>query len=370
MAIIEPEFMELTTGLDVQAFWAENKLCEDFTTDKPRCAAMFAPDDHWLFEFLEIPSTLHYYQEKAYRDEIHRQANLVTQEYVGLTYFDEDTWEHNPKRIENLFDCEFAYHESGTPWLMPVSSDPEEFANILDEAERTKMESWALPDEFLKEWDQRRASGKTLPLLGDGSRGPATIMTSVLEIETVFYWIYDHPDLMLRFRDILAEKMVEFNLVLRDFSGNQKPGWWITDDNCALFNPKLYEKFCVPVLDNVLEALAPQGSLRYQHSDSSMGHLLDYQQALGINVVNYGPEINAALIREKMPKAMILGHLPPFLLSNGRPDEIKQRIVEDFQKAGATGGLTVAPAGSLTGGTGVGRMRWMMQVVQDFCRYD
>lgn len=232
------------------------------------------------------------------------------------------------------------------------------------------MESWALPDEFLKEWDQRRASGKTLPLLGDGSRGPATIMTSVLEIETVFYWIYDHPDLMLRFRDILAEKMVEFNLVLRDFSGNQKPGWWITDDNCALFNPKLYEKFCVPVLDNVLEALAPQGSLRYQHSDSSMGHLLDYQQALGINVVNYGPEINAALIREKMPKAMILGHLPPFLLSNGRPDEIKQRIVEDFQKAGATGGLTVAPAGSLTGGTGVGRMRWMMQVVQDFCRYD
>jgi hypothetical protein len=157
---------------------------------------------------------------------------------------------------------------------------------------------------------------------------------------------------------------------LREFSGNNQPGWWITDDNCALFNRRLYARYCLPVLEKVLYAMAPGDAHRYQHSDSSMGHLLDFQSALGIRRVNYGPEVNTALIREKMPQAMIDGHIPPFLLRDGRPDGIKARILDDFKKAGQTGGLTITTAGSLAAGTGVGRMRWMMQVVQDHCRYD
>jgi hypothetical protein len=71
-----------------------------------------------------------------------------------------------------------------------------------------------------------------------------------------------------------------------------------------------------------------------------------------------------------MPEAMIDGHIPPFLLRNGSPREIKARILDDFEKAGQNGGLTITTAGSLAAGTGVGRMRWVMQVVQDHCRYD
>ena len=207
-------------------------------------------------------------------------------------------------------------------------------------------------------------------MLGTGSRGPATIMTSVLDAQTLFFWIYDHPELIRRFRDILASKMVELNTILREFSGNTQPGWWITDDNSALFNRKLYSQYCVPVLETVLEALAPGDAYRYQHSDSAMGHLLDFQYNLGIRGVNYGPEVDAALIRAKMPDAMIHGQLPPLLLRNGSPQEIEKRIRDDFRKAGETGGLTVTTAGSLAAGTGVGRMRWMMQVVQEHCRYD
>jgi uroporphyrinogen decarboxylase len=370
MAIIEPEFMELTDQLDVQAFWEENQLCGDFSTQKPRCAADFSPDDHWLFEFMGIPSTLRYYQDKAYRDDLHRQVNVVTQKYIGKTFFEEDTWEHSPKRIENLFGCEFEYREGGTPWLVPATADPVEFSQILERAARTDMKNWAFPADFLAEWEARQSAGKMMPLLGTGSRGPATIMTSVLSVETVFFWCNDHSDLMTRFRDLLAEKIVELNTLLRGFSGNTQPGWWITDDNCALFNRKLYEQYCVPVLMHVLSAMAPGAAPRYQHSDSAMGHLLDFQYALGIRKVNYGPTVDAALIREKMPEAMIDGNIPPFLLRNGGPEAIKARIVDDFQKAGQTGGLTTTTAGSLAAGTGVGRMRWMMQVVQEHCRYD
>ena len=367
--IIEPEFMELTTGLDLQAFWEENEGCLDFSTRKPRCAVSFSPDDHWLFEFLAVPSTLRYYQDKAYRDAVHKMVNAVTNQYIGRSFFSEDTWEHSPKRIENLFGCEFEYHEGGTPWFVPVTDDPEEFSKILDQAEGTDLESWAFPDAFLEEWETRQAAGQEMPRLGDGSRGPATIMTSILDVERVFFWIYDHPELMRRFRDILADKMVELNLALREFSHNTTPGWWITDDNCALFNRKLYAEYCVPVLERVLDALAPGDARRYQHSDSAMGHLLETQYDLGIRDVNYGPEVDVGLIREMMPDALINGHIPPFLLRDGSPGEIRDRIVDDFQRAGQTGGLIVTTAGSLAAGTGVGRMRWMMQVVQDHCRY-
>jgi uroporphyrinogen decarboxylase len=370
MPIIEPEFMDLTSQLNPQAFWEENQLCEAFTTQKPRCAAAFSPDDHWLLEFMNIPSTLRYYQDKAYRDNLHRQVNAVTQEYVGTTFFEENSWEYSPKRIENLFGCEFIYHEGGTPWFVPVTADPDAFSQVLDVAAGTDLKTWAFPEEFLVEWETRQAAGEKMPLLGTGSRGPATIMTSVLNAETVFYWFFDYPDLMARFRDLLAEKMVELNTLLRQFSGNTQPGWWITDDNSALFNRKLYAKYCVPVLEKVLDALAPGSAPRYQHSDSAMGHLLDFQYTLGIRRVNYGPEVDTSLIRQKMPGAMIDGHIPPFLLRNGSPEEIKARILDDFEKAGQTGGLTITTAGSLAAGTGVGRMRWVMQVVQDNCRYD
>lgn len=369
MPIIELEFIELTRDLDVEAFWAENARCFQFSTHKPRCPVSFAPDDHWIFEFMDVPSTVRYYHDKAYRDDLHRSVNRVTQAHVGQTYFEEDTFAHSPKRIENLFGCEFTYHEGSTPWLTPVTDDANEFARVLDQAEEIDLESWALPDEYREEWAARTAAGWPLPKLGTGSRGPATIMTSVLSPDIFFYWTVDHPALLRRFRDILAEKMVAVNRVLRTFSGNDADGWWITDDNSALFSPRLYAEYCVPVLVRVLDAMAPGESVRYQHSDSAMGHLLDYQVALGINEVNYGPELDAGYIRDRMPQAWIRGQMPPFLLRNGSPSEIEARVVDDFRKAGARGGLELTTAGSLAAGTGVGRMRWFMQVVQERCRY-
>ena len=374
MAIIEPEFMERTADLDVKAFWKEDAHCQAFTTDKPRCALSFAPDDHWMFEFVDVPSTLRYYQDKSYRDALHRQVNEITGTYVGRAFFDEDTWQHQPRRIENLFGCEFEYREGSTPWLVPVTTDPQEFAAILAQAEHTDLRTWAFPDEFLAEWERRQVAGKPLPRLGTGSRGPATIMTSVIDPRVLFLWMYDEPALVARFRDVLAAKMIELGRVLRAFSGNTRPQWWITDDNSALFSPRLYREYCFPVLRQLLDAMAPLEAgpqvQRYQHSDSAMGHLLDQQYELGIRVVNYGPEIDVAQIRKIMPEAYILGHVPPFLLRNGSPGGIRQRVMDDFAKAGATGGLELATAGSLAAGTGVGRMRWLMQVVQEECRYD
>jgi len=186
MPIIEPDFMELTSTLDVADFWKENQKCTIFTTDKPRCALSFSPDDHWVFGFESISSTIRYYRDKTYRDDLHRRVNENTAEYVGKTFFSEDTWETVPKRIENLFQCEFTYREGGTPWLVPATDSPEEFVEILDEAEKTDLRTWAIPADYRAEWDKRKNAGQKMPALGTGSRGPATIATSVIGPNQLF----------------------------------------------------------------------------------------------------------------------------------------------------------------------------------------
>ncbi len=95
---------------------------------------------------------MRYYFDKPYRDDLHRAVNRITLAYVGKAFFDEDTFAHDPKRIENLFGCEFTYHEGSTPWLTPVTEDPDEFARALDRAVETDLETWALPDAFRQEW--------------------------------------------------------------------------------------------------------------------------------------------------------------------------------------------------------------------------
>jgi uroporphyrinogen decarboxylase len=101
-----------------------------------------------------------------------------------------------------------------------------------------------------------------------------------------------------------------------------------------------------------------------------MAHLLDYQRGLGITKVNYGPEVDPGEIRRRMPDAYILGQMPPFLLRNGSPDEIREKVLYDFNASGESGGIEITTAGSIAAGTGVGRMRWLMKLAQDECRYD
>ncbi|MBN8525789.1 MAG: hypothetical protein J0M02_10680 [Planctomycetes bacterium] len=417
MALIETEFMDLSRDLDPEAFWAENGLCHRIGEDKPRCAlAGVGSDDHWLFEFLAVPSTLRYYRDKAWRDGLHRQANDLMWQHLRARPYDEDSWEHQPKRIENLFGCEFAYHEGGTPWFVPVTADPGEFARILDRAEAIDIESWCLPDAYLAEWERRRTNGQRMPHLGTGSRGPATVITSVLDPQVALLWCIDEPELMDRFTRILTQGYLRLNRRLRAFSCDQQErapsggdgiesaqpmpsrirsgsdgseprqspgvgpqgrrgkapeaGWWITDDNSCLFNPRQYRRFCMPVLRTVMDEFAPlPDGHRYQHSDSAMAHHLDAQRELGIASVNYGPEIDPRIIRARMPEAVINGHMPPFLLRNGSPEAIRARVRADFTAVGAGGRLNIATAGSIPAGTGIGRLRWLMRCVELETRY-
>jgi len=177
--------------------------------------------------------------------------------------------------------------------------------------------------------------------------------------------------MMERFHRLLGKAIVERDGVLREFSGSTATGFGFLDDNCCLLSPALYERFCLPVLDTVFRAFSPgPGDRRFQHSDSAMGHLMPLLRRVGLNGANFGPEVAIEHIRRELPDAIIHGQIPPFLLMRGSREEIEQCVKHDFEVAGRTGQLIVTTAGSVSCGTSIERLQWLMEIVDEHTRYD
>ncbi|MEZ4834456.1 MAG: hypothetical protein R2873_21115 [Caldilineaceae bacterium] len=87
----------------------------------------------------------------------------MTQEYVGRAFFDADTFEHSPKRIENLFGSEFLYLENSTPWLSHVTEDPDEFARVLDRLKRPTLRPGRCPPPTWKSGKAQSSSASLSP---------------------------------------------------------------------------------------------------------------------------------------------------------------------------------------------------------------
>ncbi len=180
----------------------------------------------------------------------------------------------------------------------------------------------------------------------------------------------DHPALLQRFSDILAEKMVAFNRILRDFSGHDEAGWWITDDNSALFSPRLYATYCAPVLAVVLDDLAPGDAWRYQHSDSAMGHLHRPAACAGYS----RRELRSGGGRRHHPRAVCrtpgyAGRCRLSCCATAARRRSKRAWPRILPRQVQAAGLELTTAGSLAAGTGVGRMRWFMLAAQARARY-
>lgn len=360
--------------LDVKAFWKENEAClRPFSTDKPRVPLSFWLDDHFILEEMSLPSTVRYFSDFAYRREINKLCNDKVEKVLGKRFYsEEETEAPSPVRFEVIMGAKWRITEGGTPWLDSEVEGIENVKKLIGRAAKLDMKKEAFPVGWQESKERyEKLSGKKLRLGGDGSRGPATMATSILGTINTCMFIMDEPDVMKEFFSILADKLVEYHRVLMaDTSNDRDGGYSLADDNCYLFPPDAYLKFCAPVLERLFKEFAPlPRHARFQHSDSDMGHLMAILNDLGVNGVNFGPKLHPAEIRKAMPKAVINGQIPPFTLRNGTPEDIINTVRRDIEAAGGDGGLVECPAGSVTGGTPLENLKVYMWAVQTYGRY-
>jgi uroporphyrinogen decarboxylase len=276
-------------------------------------------------------------------------------------------------RIEEVMGSRRLLVEGGTPWLERGCDGIEELRTKLDEIER-----WSDRDLREKMFSsggvvKRRGpdAAGSRPIAGAGSRGPATMATSILGTMNTMFWIIDYPTDMERFFDVLGDVIVRYHTIVEAEAGVIYRGYYWLDDNCVLYSPALYERFCLPIMNRVMDAFAPDPDHhRYQHSDSAMGHLLPLLAGFGFHGVNFGPTVSSSLIRRYMPRAVIEGAVAPNTLRDKDLDAVVEEVRRDFDAVGGDGGLVVTTCGSISAGTSLESIRGFMWAVQEFCRYE
>ncbi len=359
--------------LDVKKFWEENEKCLlPFSIQKPRVPMLFWLDDHFVLEEMKIPSTLRYYNDSKYREDILKQFNERTDKLIGKRFYDDGPEVPKPERFEVIMGSKIELSEGGTPWLESTVKNIDDVKKLIARAEKLDMNKEAFPEDWQQQKkDYERLSGKKLKFGDCSSRGPATMATSILGTVNTCMFIMDEPEIMDEFFRLLTEKLIEYhNAILFDTDHDSRQGYELFDDNCYLFPPAQYERFCVPVLERIFKEFAPGPQhKRYQHSDSDMGHLMSILSDIGVNVVNLGPNIHPGEIRAAMPKTVILGQIPPFTLRDGTPEEIIEMVRRDIDSVGQDGGLIESPAGSVPEGTSFENLRVYMWAVHTYGRY-
>lgn len=360
--------------LDLKAFWEENKKCfKAFSTDKPRVPLSFWLDDHFVFGDMKPPSTIRYYKDYDYRKQLNKEHNKLLLKELGKTFHNEDDEPRlEPNRFEVIMGSYWEILEGGTPWLESKVRDVDDLKELIKRAQKIDMNEAAFPEGWVEEKSRfEKSTGKRLKLGGSASRGPATMATSILGTVNTCMFMMEEPEIMDEFFMTLAQNLVEYHKVLMKNTGHDtREGYVITDDNCYLFPPAKYERFCAPVLQKLFSEFAPQPHhKRYQHSDSDMKHLMKILSWIGVNEVNLGPTIDIRDIRRDMPNALIYGNIPPFTLKDGSPEDIIKAVRYDIESVGQDGGLVECPAGSVVEGTPYQNLRAYMWAVHTYGRY-
>ena len=359
------------THLDLKEFWLENeKALGQKPAERNRIPIQFSMDDHYLIETLGIPSTIRYYRDFSYRMTVHREINDLLEAHLGKRFFTEQPCEPpEAVRFEVLMGAHWELREGGTPWLESTVTDERDLDKIIANAEKLDMRQVAFPEDFTAKrnaWESE--TGTPVRMGGTFARGPATMATSILGTTKTCLFMMDEPERMDAFFDVVGRKLVEWHEAQMVATGNtERSGYALTDDNCCLFPPRQYERFCAPVLDRLFKAFAPERAhRRYQHSDSEMSHLMPILHNLDVNVVNLGPTIHPLAIRKAMPNAEIQGQLPPMLLRNGTRKDIFSMVKRDIEAVGADGRLVCCTAGSMAGGTPIENFLAYMEAVHEY----
>ena len=378
--------MEQMLELDIEQFWKDDIVSHKdncFAKESPQVALGIVMSDECFSNELGVnlnpwaPNPPEIMREfaKQYNDKAEKiiGKRLVTEEYPAR----KDIFP-KIKRIGEIFGgCYF--YKDGSEYLEGSIETPNDLEKLLDSIEKMDIWNFVFPadwDKKIKEIYEKTGNKPEPKDLGRHIRGPCTLATSIIGVNNFVYFWYDESDLMRRFSHVMAEAIVRLNKAIDKacgYNGQNKPhGFSFADDNCYIATPEFYEAFGYPVLKRAFEYWSPdKDDMRYQHSDSDMGHHLPVLSRLDFTGVNFGPNVLFDEIRKYMPRARIDGCLAPFAFMRNQTEEIVLQVKRDCRMAVGSGtrGLNLATAGSVNPGSLLSSLRLVMQTIQNFGRY-
>ncbi len=364
--------------LDTDKFWQEDELahennCFNFA---PQIALGIRMSDECVFAELGEEGTPWMPIPLARRIELNKRYNDKSEKIVGKRLLKEDFLPEDArfpsvKRIGEVFNGKYIYHNQ-TEWLTQSVHSSQELEALLDRVDKMDLRSFMLPENWSQEKKRICETYGVRPELMRHIRGPVTFACSIMGTENLLFLIMDEPDLARRFSEAIARVTLEMARVMDEeceTSAKATPGFSFADDNCCLLSPSMYELFGFPVLENVFQVYSPNPhDMRYQHSDSAMGHLLPLLGKLDLNGVNFGPTVLIPEIRKHLPNARVDGCVSPMSFMRNDGKELTSQVMRDCMDALQYNGVNISTAGSINNGSTLESMRLIMSLIQRYGR--
>ena len=364
--------------VDIDQFWKDDALAhgDNCFCEGPQVAFGIRMSDECVYAELGEEGHPWAPEEWARRIELNKRYNDKAEKIVGRRllleeYPPEDAQFPYVKRIGEVFGGNYHYHNN-TEWLESSIEDETALARVLDRVETLDYRAFMLPHNWESE---KRRIFDTYGLKPQASRfirGPVTLAVSIYGAEQLLYLLLDEPELSARFSRAITHAARQMTLVMDEEAGvtaGSHPGYSFNDDYCCLLSPELYERFGYPVLKTLFDHYSPgENDMRYQHSDSAMGHLLPILGRLHLTGVNFGPTVLTPEIRKYLPRARIDGCISPMTFMRNDWDRLIEETKRDCADGLSCGGLNIFTAGSINNGSSLESMRLMMSVVQQFGR--
>ena len=367
--------------VDMEQFWKDDEIAHRdncFGGEAPQVALGIRMSDECVFAELGVQGNPWLHLPRKQKIELNKRYNDKAEIIVGKRLLDETFPEDDERfpyirRIGEVFEGTYEINEN-SEWLEGSCSTPSELEALLNRVDKLDLREFMLPANWESEKVRIFEKHGKRPGLLRHIRGPVTLATSIYGVENLIFLILDEPDLAKHFGSVIADVICRMSSIMDEEAGyrpGEAPGGFsFADDNCYLLNQEMYELFGYPILKKVFEQFSPNsGDKRFQHSDSSMSHLLPILGRLNLTGCNFGPTVLVDEIRKYMPTTRIDGCLAPFTFMNNNEEDITKEVKRDCDMAKGCRGLNLSTAGSINNGSLLTSMRAVMYAIQTYGRY-
>jgi len=368
-----------------RAFWAENDRClygdldpalgdarpvrPAFSAERSRVPVLVELGEDWIIWRTDSRYG-RFIQDFAYQQDVRDRCAALLVDDIAFhlkAKVDSSSLLHG-----SVYGMTIDYPEDSTPWLNHLIHGPEDIRRLIAMMEKADLSQAGLVPWYVASY---RALNRPYRwrILHDSTsvHGPGTILGFLFGINDMMLAMHDEPDLVHALLDTIGEVTVRYSRTVRGLTGAPATGVGVFDDVGGLVSPRYFERFFMPVYEKIYGELAPAADDdRFLHNDARVAHLLDFFRALGVNGINPDPETDPALIRRKLPDAIIYGCVPPLLLKDGTPGQIIEAARQSIEAVGEGGGLVLTTAGSINTGTPYGNLRALGEAAERYGRYE
>jgi len=367
-------------------FWAENDIClygrpmaldacdnepvyPAFSASRPRVPVLIELGEDWIIQHTGA-SYRRFIQDLDYQQAVRQSCAERLRSDIGYHL---KPMVHSSSLLHgSIYGNPIEWPEDSTPWLTRVIQSPDDIRPLIARMERVDPARAGLVPWFVASY---RKLGRPYRwrILHDATsvHGPGTILSFLCGINDLMLYLYDVPELMRALLKLIANVTVAYSRTMRRRTGAPATGVGIFDDVAGILSPTHLKEFLLPVYERIYAELAPgPGDDRFYHNDARVAHLVDPLRELRVNGINPDPETDPALIRRKLPGAIIYGCIPPLVLRDGSPEQFRLAARRTIERAGEGGGLVLTTAGSINAGTPYANLQALCEAARCFGRYE